>query len=295
MKLLSKPLVSLILPVKNEGEHIKNTIESAFSIKTECEFEIVVVDDDSQDGCCLFLRENINDKIHLIKTDGLGVANARNAGADHAKGDIFIFCDAHLLFEDYWIERLIKPIQEGVAHATNPGIGDVKNPKNIGYGYTWNENLEPKWNKDGGKDVYPSALLAGGCFAISRDVFENIDGFERGFRVWGRDDEEISLKLWLFGYKCFIVPNVTVLHVFRSDAPPFILKWDHVDYNLLRMAFLHFNYDRIYKSTRLIKYSTKTQLMVDLLKSDILEKQALYKQKRKYDDDWYMKKFNISF
>jgi glycosyltransferase involved in cell wall biosynthesis len=283
------------MPVKNEGKHIKNTIESAFSVKTDCDFEIVVVDDDSQDGCCYFLKKNKNEKIKLINTEGLGAANARNAGAEHAKGDIFIFCDAHLFFEDYWIDRLIEPIQKGIADATNPGIADVKNPENIGYGYTWNENLEPKWNREKKKEPYPSPLLAGGCLAISRKAFEDIDGFERGFRVWGREDEEISLKLWLFGYKCYIVPDVTVLHVFRPTAPPFELKWEHVDYNLLRMAFLHFNYERIYNSTKQIKYSLKTLLMAELLQTDILEKRALYEQKRKYDDDWYMKKFNIPF
>jgi glycosyltransferase involved in cell wall biosynthesis len=293
--LANKPFISLIMPVKNEGEHIKNTIESAFSVKTDCDFEIVVVDDDSQDGCCYFLKKNKNEKIKLITTEGLGAANARNAGAEHAKGDIFIFCDAHLFFEDYWIDRLIEPIQKGIADATNPGIGDVKNPKNIGYGYTWNENLEPKWNRGKKKEPYPSPLLAGGCLAISRKAFEDIDGFERGFRVWGREDEEISLKLWLFGYQCYIVPDVTVLHVFRPTAPPFELKWEHVDYNLLRMAFLHFNYERIYKSTKQIKYSLKTLLLAELLQTDILEKRALYEQKRKHDDNWYMEKFNIPF
>jgi glycosyltransferase involved in cell wall biosynthesis len=293
--LANKPLVSLIMPVKNEGEHIKNTIESAFSIKTNCDFEVVVVDDDSQDGCCSFLEHNENEKIKMIKTEGLGAANARNAGAEHAQGDFLIFCDAHLFFEDYWIERLIEPIQKGIADAANPGIGDVKKPKSIGYGFTWNENLTPRWNREKRENPYPSPLLAGGCLAVSRKAFEDIDGFERGFRVWGREDEEISLKLWLFGYKCYIVPDVTVLHVFRPTAPPFELKWDHVNYNLLRMAFLHFNYERIYKSTKQIKHSLKAILMTELLQADTLEKRALYGQKRKYDDNWYMEKFNVPF
>jgi glycosyltransferase involved in cell wall biosynthesis len=292
--LTNKPLVSLIMPVKNEGENIKNTIESAFSVKTDCDFEIVVVDDDSQDECCSFLDDNKNEKIKKIKTEGLGAANARNAGADHAEGDIFIFCDAHIFFEDYWIERLIEPIQKGIADATNPGIADAANPKSIGFGYTWNENLDPKWNIEREKNPYPVPLLAGGCLAISREAFEDIDGFERGFRVWGREDEEISLKLWLFGYKCYIVPDVTILHIFRPQAP-FELKWDHINYNSLRMAMLHLNYGRVIKLAQRLKYSSKTKLMAELLQSDILEKRALYEQKRKYDDDWYMKKFNIPF
>lgn len=291
----SKPLVTLIIPVKNEGVHIQNTIESALNTKTDCDFEIIVVDDDSQDGCCSFLDDYENERIKKIKTEGLGAANARNAGAKLAKGDIFIFCDAHLFFEDYWIEKLIEPIQKGIADATNPGIGDVNNPSNIGYGYTWNERLEPKWNRNDKQAPYPSPLLAGGCLAISRTAFEDIGGFENGFKVWGREDEEISLKLWLFGYTCYIVPTVTILHVFRPTAPPFELRWEHVNYNLLRMALLHFNYERIFRTAKLIKYNLKTPLFANLLKTDVIEKRMLFEQKRQHDDNWYMEKFNIPF
>lgn len=75
----------------------------------------------------------------------------------------------------------------------------------------------------------------------------DIGGFERGFRVWGREDEEISLKLWLFGYQCCVLPDIKVYHVFRSETQPFPLTWDDINYNLLRMAYSHFNEERIEK------------------------------------------------
>jgi hypothetical protein len=61
------------------------------------------------------------------------------------------------------------------------------------------------------------------------------------------------------------------------------------------MTYLHFNYDRIYKSTKLIKFELKTAVLADLLQSDILEKRAMYEKKRKYDDTWFMEKFNIPY
>jgi len=290
----NQPLVSLIIPVKNEGHHIKNTIESAFSIKTNCNFEIIVVDDNSQDGCCSFLDNNPNKKIKMIKTKDLGIAKARNAGSEHANGEFFIFCDAHLFFEDYWIERLIEPIRSGVANATNPGIKDVKQTQTIGFGYTWDERLIPRWNTERKNMPYPSPLLAGGCLAISREVFEDIDGFEKGFKVWGRDDEEISLKLWLFGYKCYIVPDVIIRHVFRIGTP-YPLDWSHIHYNFLRLAYLHFNEERINKCKNRIKSRHKARIIEELMKSDILKRRDLYIKRRKYDETWYMNEFKIPF
>lgn len=289
------PLVSIIIPAKNEGKHVQNTIDSAFQVKTNYPFEIIVVDDGSTDGCCHFLKSHeYCDRINLIQSTGVGAAMARNLGADHSKGNYLIFCDAHLFFEDLWIDRLIKPIRNGHADATNPGIADVANPNNVGYGYRWVENLEPRWNP-WKPASFASPHLAGGCLAIARDVFFNIGGFERGFRVWGREDEEISLKLWLFGYQCCVLPDIKVYHVFRSETQPFPLTWDDINYNLLRMAYSHFNEERIEKCRKLIQYSNPSEIESLVLLSDVLEQRSKYFSRRIYDDDWYMNKFEIPF
>ncbi|WAA13132.1 glycosyltransferase family 2 protein [Fervidibacillus halotolerans] len=288
-------LVSIIIPVKNEGIHIQNTIQSLFESKTRYPFEVIVVDDHSTDGCCDFLRKNKDERIHVLFTDNVGVAMARNIGAERAKGKFVIFCDAHLFFEPYWIDRLLYPIEKKLADATNPGIANAKNPQAIGYGYTWNENLEVKWNGPKRK-MFESPLLAAGCLAMKKSTFDDIGGFDRGFRVWGRNDDEISLKLWLFGYRCAVIPHVKIQHVFRKGSEvPFHFTWDDVYYNFMRMAYSHFNEKRIEKCKKQIKHSNPDQIIRELLKSDVLEQRKRYFEKRTYDDDWFMNKFGIPF
>lgn len=288
------PLVSIIFPVKNEGENIKNTLDSLLNTKTFYNIEVIVVDDGCVDGCCDFLNNNPIENVKLVHADSVGLPMARNIGGDHANGKYLIFCDAHLFFEDYWIDRLLLPIIAGIADAVNPGIADAANPSNVGYGYTWNHELEPKWNV-GKKDLFASPLLAGGCFAITKEVFEDIGGFERGFRIWGKDDEEISFKLWLFGYRCYVVPSVKILHIFRTGTIPFAFTWDDVNYNIMRMAYSHLNEERIEKLKRLMKYSDPDKIVQEVLKSNVLEQRERYFIKRKYNDDWFMEKFNINF
>jgi glycosyltransferase involved in cell wall biosynthesis len=289
-----KPLVSIIFPVKNEGENIKNTIHSLYESKTEYPFEVIVVDDSSEDNCCDFLKQNNDINILLVTADHAGVAMARNIGGDHAKGEYLIFCDAHLFFEDHWIDRLLEPIRSGIADAINPGIASASSPNSIGYGYTWNENLDPKWNTRK-RELFASPLLASGCLAMPKKVFDDIGGFERGFKIWGRTDDEISLKLWLFGYKCYVLPQVKILHIFRVGKTPFQFTWNDINYNFMRMAYSHFNEERIEKCKKLIKHSNPDKIVEEVLKSDVLEQRLRYFKKRKYDDDWYMKQFNISF
>jgi len=292
--MLEQPLVSVIIPVKNEGTWIRKTIDSLFQVKTTLPFEVIVVDNDSNDGCCDFLVSCNNPQLTLLSEKGNGIARARNAGARIAKGEILIFCDAHLRFEDGWMEKLIKPIQDGLAAATNPCIADLQNPKRMGFGYTWGENLTIKWNP-GVPFPFPSPFLAGGCLAIMKDVFYQIEGFDQAFRGWGYDDQEISLKLWLFGYRCLVQPKVKILHYFRKTSPPYPQLNEDLYFNLLRMAYLHFTQERINKCKRLIQHADICKIEQWILSSNVLETRVKYLRLRKHDDDWFMQKFNIPF
>lgn len=310
-------LVSIILPVKNEGPNIKNTLYSALQVKTNCPFEIIVVDDNSTDGCCDFLRGThllkseyssetgmsptnqethplkLESSIKLITTKGVGAAQARNIGAEASKGKYLIFCDAHLFFEDYWIDNLIAPIIKGTAHAITPGIASTDNPYAIGFGQSLKNDLTIRWYGWKAKP-FEIAVLPGGCFVIGRETFFAIDGFDRGFKIWGYEDIEISIKLWLFGYTCMVEPKVTILHLFR-EAHPYSVSYKHIDYNMLRMAYSHFNEERIEKTKKLIKYSTLPDLLKQLDESDTFQQRKKYLAHRKYDDNWYMEKFQIPF
>lgn len=254
-------------------------------------YEVIVVDDHSTDGCCDFIRDS--EDIKLITAEGVGAAMARNMGAGHAEGDIFVFCDGHVFFEDFWLDRLMDPLNNGTADAVNPGIADVYDRSHIGYGYRWNGALEAKWNL-GGAQRKPIPLLAGGCLAVTRRAFDQVGGFDRGFRTWGREDEEFSLKLWLFGYKCYAVPEVRIFHVFRH-TPPFELSWEDVGYNFLRMAHLHFKEERVEKCRRLVKNIDADQVEKELLTGDVVQVRKSYERGRVHDDDWFMSTFHIPF
>lgn len=289
-----KPLVSIILPAKNEGSHVRTTIRSAFQVKTEIPFEIIVVDDGSTDGCCDFIDSHEQaDRIKRIRTEGIGAAAARNLGAEHAQGDYLIFCDAHLFFEDQWIEGLLKPIQSGMADSTTPGIANTTLPNWPGYGQTLDRNLAVQWHLTK-YHLFETAVLPGGCFAVPSKVFAEIGGFDKGFRVWGYEDVEFSIKMWLFGYSCYVQPVVKILHIFRS-AHPYQVSWDHVYYNFLRMAYSHFNEDRIEKCKKLIVHVDSSEIESSVLANGVMEQREAYFKRRKHDDDWYMKRFHIPF
>lgn len=288
--------VTIILPTKNEGINLKQTID--FMFRTEAaNANILVINDNTQDRCCDFIirRSEEYGKIKILITQGVGAAKARNLGAETAKdAEFLVFCDAHIIMQKGWLSTLLETFNHRDVDAASPGIGPFDPKHRTGYGQTWDDKLEVNW-LDKPADVTEIPLAPGACLAIKKNVFDAVGGFDRGFNSWGYEDVEFSLKLWLMGYKVFVNPFVKIGHHFRK-VPPY--KVDPVEfyYNRLRMAVSHFNETRINKVLALIQKSPKAyETITKVLLSTSLEQRKKYLESRRYDDDWFFNKFNIPF
>lgn len=97
------PLVSVVIPAFNVAEYIEQSVRSVLS-QTMPDFEIVVVDDGSSDGC-LKVVEGIRDgRIRTTRKSNGGCASARNAGFNLSRGKFVAFLDG----DDYWYPTLLE-------------------------------------------------------------------------------------------------------------------------------------------------------------------------------------------
>lgn len=290
--------VSIVIPVKNEGANVKLTVDSIVNTPTKIPYEVIVVDDATEDDCCRFLEENKDywqeKGVRMIKTAGIGAANARNLGAAQAAGDILIFSDAHVVVENDWLDKMAATMSRPGIDILTPGIADYGHPERVGFGQTWNEKLETQW-LPAPQDVSPIPLAPGGLEAVKKEAFHTVGGFETGFKIWGYEDVELSFKCWLFGFGVYVTPEVTVQHIFRTRHPYYV-SFDQVNYNLMRMAVSHFNKARITKAINMIRLIPKTEkILAEIALSDAWEQRRDYFERRKFDDEWFMNKFQIPF
>jgi glycosyltransferase involved in cell wall biosynthesis len=290
---------SIIIPCKNEVNNLKKTVDSIMNSKNKLSYEIIIVDDNSTDGSCDFINKNkeIYKDIKLISALNLGAASSRNFGAKTASGKYLFFCDAHVSVPDYWLDTLIKTLEDNNAHIIAPVIKDMVKENRKGYGQTWNNNLEVTWllNKP---EINGSEIpIACGCaFGIKKEVFDVIGGFDRYFQVWGKEDEELCLKSWLFGYKIILDISVEVRHLFRSKHP-YQVTHENVIYNFLCMAYSHFSNKKLIKALNIARtnYAFSYSAAKIMLNQDLMKQRQEYFSKRKYDEDYFFRKFNISF
>lgn len=109
--LKENPLVSILVPGKNEGRHIYKLLQS-LNEQTYRNYEVVIVDDGSDDDTPL-ICEDLKRKglIHTylrLKMRG-GKASAANCGAYYARGKYVIHMDADSSLDRDAIEKILIP------------------------------------------------------------------------------------------------------------------------------------------------------------------------------------------
>jgi glycosyltransferase involved in cell wall biosynthesis len=88
----AQPLVSIVIPAYNCASLVRETLESCFA-QTYPNLEIIVVNDGSIDGTAALLDSYVP-RIRVLHKPNGGLASARNAGHEIAKGDYVAWLDA---------------------------------------------------------------------------------------------------------------------------------------------------------------------------------------------------------
>lgn len=285
--------ISVILPAANESVLLQRTVEQ-FVATLPDNSEIIIVDNGSTDGCADFLLENGCPTIHLIRTpEALGVAGARNRGLTQAQGEIVVFADSHIDLPERWWQPLVCALNHPNVGVVGPAIGVMGKPElPAACGQRIAEaKLRVEWLSRRGDEAYPVPTLGGGFMAMRHDTLKVAGAFDAGMPQWGSEDLEICLRYWLLGYEVWVAPTVTVLHYFRS-ATPYKVEWKSVTHNLLRVALLHLQGERLTRVLAALKQEGKfEEALAHAVMSDVWQKRAEFTDRRVRNDDWLFEKF----
>ncbi len=105
-----EPLISVIIPSYNSEKYISETIHSVLN-QTYQRFEILVVDDSSEDSTCEVVKKIAakDKRINIFKIEHSGAPSIpRNFGIKKANGELIAFIDSDDLWVKNKLERQLK-------------------------------------------------------------------------------------------------------------------------------------------------------------------------------------------
>lgn len=113
------PLYSIIVPIYKVEMYLRQCIDSLLKQDFD-DYEIILVDDESPDNCPHICDEYARqyDNITVIHKKNGGLSDARNKGAEIAKGQYIIFVDS----DDFWKDADVLSGVEKIINKYQPDI-----------------------------------------------------------------------------------------------------------------------------------------------------------------------------
>jgi glycosyltransferase involved in cell wall biosynthesis len=105
------PLFSVVIPLYNKEQDIPRTLHSVLQ-QDFSDFEIILVDDGSQDGSLRAAQKVRDERIKIYSKQNEGVGPTRNYGVEKATGRYIAFLDADDLWLDHHLSDLEQLIKE---------------------------------------------------------------------------------------------------------------------------------------------------------------------------------------
>jgi glycosyltransferase involved in cell wall biosynthesis len=194
-------MLSILMPVYNERERVERAIEDVLSCELPVAFELVVVDDGSDDGTGELLASgHWGERVRLFShpvNQGKGAAVRTALG--HARGELAAIFDADLEYDPADLALLLPPLLDGRTNACF-GVRAFD-------GYTSHSFLYVLGNRGVTLacnvlfNVYLRDIMTGQKM-IRTDVFRSLRLHAPGFAI----EPEISARLIQRGERIYEVP-----------------------------------------------------------------------------------------
>jgi glycosyltransferase involved in cell wall biosynthesis len=202
-------LISVVVPCRNGGATIGPCLAAAFASDYR-RFEVVVVDDGSEDGCAEIVEAFPCKLVRLERRQG--VSKARNAGARASCGQLLFFIDADCLLRPDALSRANASYGErrdrvlGGTYTPLPHDGDFFSVfQSVSIHHFETRRANPDY-------------VAAHAMVIDAELFRSSGGFVEDSFIGvaaSVEDVELSHRLRRAGCELVVDPDIQVQHVFR--------------------------------------------------------------------------------
>ena len=226
--------VSIVIVTWNSGEVLESCVSSLFAHVPEKDFELFLVDNDSEDNTYLEAYEN-RPNIRVIRNGGnLGFAKAVNIGFRRASGEYFLALNPDMIFRSNPFPRLIEELRKdpqiGVIAPLLHGVDDK--PQIQDFYPTFPSALQLLFHRSILENIPPVQALArrflharigasgvhfvdqipGAFLFFHRNLFGNDPVLNETFFIWF-EDVDFCWRVHGKGMKVAVVADEKITHI----------------------------------------------------------------------------------
>lgn len=305
-------MVSVIIPTFNGLELLKICLPSLRK-QTFKNFEVILVDNGSDDGSIEFVQNNFPKFKTLKLNKNYGFAKAVNIGIKKSNSKYILLlnndteADKNCLY--YLVQSAIKHPEVGFVSAKSFNFYKRNIIDNAGddidvSGHLFSRGRGEKDRQEFRKSGY-IFLGSGNGTLFKREVFDSIGLFDEDFFFY-MEDADLSLRAQLFGFKGWFEPRAKIYHmrmvtaskklplaeylVFRNMmvtiTKNFPLKLFIKNFNFLKIILVNFNTIRYFLTKGMVWEALRAEFYILFNLGKILEKRKKIQSAKRVSDEY---------
>lgn len=243
--------MSVLVPVRNESEVIRDTVEAMLDQRFEGRVEFLFIDGDSEDGTGAILRRiaDRDQRVRVLRNPARRTPNALNIGLRAARGEFIARMDAHTWYPPDYLARGVDRLRRGGADwVAGPQIptGDRGWSTRIALALesTLGRGESRRWG--GGEEASEGAGLPDEEFELDtgvfagvwhRSVLERHGGWDESWPI--NQDSELAARVLEGGGRIVCLPGLGARYRPRDSLRGLARQYARYGYYRLKTARRH--------------------------------------------------------
>lgn len=211
---------SIIILTYNKLEYTKQCIDSIRKYTQPESYEMIVVDNNSNDGTVEWLKEQCDIKT-IYNKENYGFPKGCNQGIEVACGDNILLLNNDTIVTSNWLENLVTCLYSAnEIGAVGPVTNSCSNYQAIKVDYVNVDTMQEfaiKYNISKSQLWEERLKLIGYCLLIRKAVVNEIGLLDERFSPGNFEDDDYSVRIRKAGYKLLLCKD-TFIHHYGSTS-----------------------------------------------------------------------------
>ena len=246
--ILGQPLVSIIIPSRDNGRLLEPCIRSIEDRTTYRRFEILIVNNESRDPKTLEYLKHISHRV-IPYAGSFNYARMNNLAAAEARGDHLLFLnDDTEVIAPGWLDAMLEHSQRREVGAVGARLlfpnGMIQHAGlilgiqgRVGHAFWGFPGNHPGYY-DFARVIRNFSAVTAACLMTRKAVFEQLNGFDEAFDV-SYNDVDLCLRLRERAYLVVYTPYATLNHHQSASRGAYDPEKDRKYEDLLRERWRH--------------------------------------------------------